>query len=175
MRTDLIEIVEHDEQWEALFAREKRRLEPALSHWLVAPIEHIGSTAVAGLSAKPIIDMLGLIANHDAFAAAARPLRELGWVHAPEPEDEPGRRWSWCFPSIATRTHHLHVVEMRSSAWRDWIVFRDYLRAHPEVARDYARIKIDLAQADNTDRPRYRSGKAPFIHDVLRIARQSGP
>jgi GrpB-like predicted nucleotidyltransferase (UPF0157 family) len=74
----------------------------------------------------------------------------------------------FCFPGVARRTHHLHVVVHQSAAWRTWLAFRDHLRSHPTDAAEYARIKRDLAAANQHDRPAYRSGKAPFIQDLIR-------
>jgi GrpB-like predicted nucleotidyltransferase (UPF0157 family) len=71
-------------------------------------------------------------------------------------------------PSIAWRTHHLHIVEDRSPDWPQLLAFRDHLRDHPDDAAEYARRKAALAAADDRDRPRYRAGKAPFITDLLR-------
>ena len=89
----------------------------------------MGSTAVPGLPAKPIIDMLAVV---DDIETAPRSPEDLlgttGWVHAPEPFDASERKLSFCFPDVARRTHHLHVVEERSGNWRGWLAFRDYLR-----------------------------------------------
>jgi GrpB-like predicted nucleotidyltransferase (UPF0157 family) len=159
--------VAYDEGWPAAFEAQRGRVEVALRPWLVAPVEHIGSTAVRGLDAKPIIDMLAVIPDYgvDGLVAA---MGRIGWVHAPEPGDDHGRKWSFCFPGVAWRSHHLHVFEARSEGWPGLLAFRDHLRNHPDDAAAYARIKRELAAADPVDRPRYRSGKAPFITGVLR-------
>lgn len=167
MRRDPIKIVAYDPDWPRLFARERDRLEPVLAPWLVEPIEHIGSTAVPGLAAKPIIDMVAPVSDYAAFHSALPALNELGWVHAPEPGDEAARRWSICFPDAAWRTHHLHVVEQRAVNWHGWLMFRDHLRVDPAAAAEYGRIKAELAGRDDRDRTAYRAGKAPFIHGVL--------
>ncbi|MEV0730203.1 GrpB family protein [Polymorphospora sp. NPDC050346] len=86
-----------------------------------------------------------------------------GWVHAPEPGDAENRKWSLCHPDIARRTHHLQVVERRSDGWREWLAFRDHLRADGEARDAYAALKRRLAAANDRDRPRYRAGKAGFI------------
>jgi GrpB-like predicted nucleotidyltransferase (UPF0157 family) len=167
-RQDPIVMVPHDPQWSTHFERERERLEKGLAPWLVTPIEHIGSTAVVGLVAKPIIDMLALVVSYVAFADALPVLVRMGWVSVPEPGDGTARRWSFCFPDAARRTHHLHVVEYTSTGWRSWVAFRDHLRMHPAVTSEYGRIKSALAAADDRDRPAYRTGKAPFIRAVLK-------
>ncbi|GIJ43649.1 hypothetical protein Val02_05350 [Virgisporangium aliadipatigenens] len=91
-----------------------------------------------------------------------------GWTHAPEPGDEPARKWSFCYPDVGRRTHHLHVVEDAAANWRSLLAFRDHLRGHPGDAAEYARLKRRLAAVDPDDRPRYRAGKAPFIEELLR-------
>jgi GrpB-like predicted nucleotidyltransferase (UPF0157 family) len=169
-RDDPIRIVPYDPEWPVSFSRERPRVEAALGNRLVGPVEHVGSTAVPGLAAKPIIDMLARITAYDGSDGIVADLRGIGWVHAPEPGDRERRRWSFCFPDAAWRTHHLHVWEAASPAWRGLLLFRDQLRRHPELAAEYARIKAGLASADDRDRPRYRSGKAPFIEYVLRRA-----
>jgi GrpB-like predicted nucleotidyltransferase (UPF0157 family) len=168
-RRDPIEIVPYRDEWPALFERERSRVELALLPWLTAPVEHIGSTAVPGLAAKPIIDMLARVPAYDGgdFAAA---LATVGWTHAPEPGDEPKRKWSFCFPVVAWRTHHLHIHEDASPFWPTLLTLRDHLRTHPADAAEYARLKQALATDDAHDRPRYRAGKAPFIEHLLQRA-----
>ncbi|MGF0115607.1 GrpB family protein [Promicromonospora sp. Marseille-Q5078] len=171
MRQDRIVIQPYDSAWQGAFEEQRATLTGALKVWLVAPVEHIGSTSVPGLPAKPIVDMLALIDDHASFAPAFEPLEDIGWLPAPEPGDLERRRWSACFPSVEHRTHHLHVVEQRSEAWPDWLLFRDYLRVHPDAMRRYAELKQELAAGDDRDRTRYRNGKAPLIGTLLQEAR----
>jgi GrpB-like predicted nucleotidyltransferase (UPF0157 family) len=166
-RRDPIRMAPHDPAWAAEFARERARVTAALAPWLTGPVEHIGSTAVPGLPAKPIIDMMATITDHEQGADARSALAGIGWVHAPEPGDAAARKWSFCFPDPAWRTHHLHVYESGDPIPRSLTAFRDHLRACPDDAAEYGRIKNALARADAHDRPRYRAGKAPFIQDVL--------
>ncbi|GAA4729418.1 GrpB family protein [Phytohabitans rumicis] len=158
----------YDARWPSSFAQQQTRIESALRDYLVGRAEHVGSTAVPGLAAKPIIDMLALVDDYDQTAGIVAKLGDIGWVHAPEPGDHERRKWSFCFPDMAWRTHHLHIWEARSPDWRRLLLFRDHLRRHPDLAAEYARIKTELAAVDNHDRPRYRSGKTPFVEDVLR-------
>ncbi len=171
MRFDTIDVWLHDPRWAESFGQQSARLDSALSEWLAAPIEHIGSTSVPGLPAKPIIDMVGLVANYESFATALPHLSSIGWVHAPEPGDAEQRKWSICSPSVQHRTHHLHVVEVVSTGWPDWLLFRDYLRTHTEAAEQYGDVKRRLAEIDSTDRARYRCSKAPLIEELMHEAR----
>lgn len=172
MRRDPIVIVAYDARWPALFERERGALELALLSTLVRPIEHIGSTAVPGLAAKPIIDMCAVVADIDDVADRATDLIGAGWVAALERHDIDERRRSYCTPSIERRTHHLHIVEQASEGWRGWVAFRDYLRTHPEDAEAYAALKRSLADAagDPNDRSAYRLGKSGFIEQRTRSA-----
>ncbi|GIF20776.1 GrpB-like predicted nucleotidyltransferase (UPF0157 family) [Actinoplanes tereljensis] len=168
-RHDPIKIISYDPGWPAAFEQQRPRVAEALRRWVDGPVEHIGSTSVPGLAAKPIIDMLARIPDRDAGDIAGA-MAGIGWVHAPEPGDEPARKWSFCFPDAAWRTHHLHIFETASDRWPQLLAFRDHLRTHPEDAAEYGRIKTALAAEDDRDRPRYRSGKAPFIEELLRRA-----
>jgi len=178
MRRDPIVIVAYDSGWPAAFESERVRVEAAMKPWLVRPVEHIGSTAIPGLAAKSIVDMLAVVSNVDEASHAVETLRPLGWQHAAEPGDALGRRLSFCSPSIAHRTHHLHVVEEGSDGWRRWLAFRDYLRLHPELAAEYATLKCSLAEKYGTDpneRDRYRNGKAAFIEEISSRAVEGNP
>lgn len=171
VRQDPIVIQPHDPHWQHDFDIQRLALERVLAGYLVAPVEHIGSTSVPELPAKPIIDMLAVVDDHEAFGPALPELLRIGWVHAPEPHDAEQRTWSVCFPSVELRTHHLHVVERDSTGWHDWLLFRDYLRVHPAAAHRYAALKTELAAQDRRDRVLYRSGKAPLIGELMHDAR----
>jgi GrpB-like predicted nucleotidyltransferase (UPF0157 family) len=166
VRRDPIVILAYEASWPAAFKAEQARVQPVLAAWLTRSIEHIGSTAVPGLAAKPIIDMVAVVRDIDEASQATGALRDLGWVHAPEPNDPTGRRLSYCTPTIALRTHHLHVVEEQSPAWQGWLAFRDYLQTHPAAAEEYSELKRQLADrygADPNERDEYRTGKADFV------------
>lgn len=170
VRRDPITIVPYDPRWPELFERERGRVEAALRPWLIGPVEHVGSTAVPGLPAKPIIDMVARVADYEAAAGAVAAMDEIGWRYVRAPGDEELRRWSFCFPDPAWRSHHLHVVEYVSQLWRDCQAFRDHLRGHPDEAAVYAEIKKGLAARDHEDRTAYRAGKTPFIETIMRRA-----
>jgi GrpB-like predicted nucleotidyltransferase (UPF0157 family) len=168
----------HDPAWVAAFESQRDQIAPLLAGWTTRRIEHIGSTAVPGLAAKPIVDMLAVVGSIDAEPRPSQRLLDaVGWVHAPEPFDESERKLSFCFPGIARRTHHLHVVEERSGNWRGWLAFRDYLRSHADAVAEYATLKSRLAAAhghDPNQRDAYRQGKAGFITSITRIALGAG-
>jgi len=168
VRLDRIAILDYDPAWPLLFGEQRERLETVLQPWLVGPIEHIGSTSVPGLPAKPIIDMLARVHDYDRCEGMLPRLAEVGWLSAPEPGDAAERKRSVCYPRVEYRSHHLHVVEQRWAGWPTLLAFRDHLRGCAEDRDAYARIKRQLAALDDQDRPAYRAGKAPFITEVLR-------
>ena len=177
MRLDPIVMSSYHPRWPQSFAEERDRIEPVLSPWLVRPIEHIGSTSVPGMPAKAIIDMVAAIGVIEDVLGAIDPLSSLGWLQAPEPADDEHRRRSFCTPSIANRTHHLHVVEEASDQWPGLLAFRDYLRGHPGLASEYAALKRELATIHGSDpnrREPYRRGKSLFIQEVTELALADG-
>lgn len=159
-----IELVPYDVRWPVQFEAERALLEQALAPWLAGRIEHIGSTAVPGLPAKPVLDLMGpvhsLSASRPAIAAAAT----LGYLHYPYKAEI--MHW-FCKPSPALRTHHLHLVPANSPLWHERIRFRDALRASPALASEYAALKAQLAARFRDDREAYTEGKTPFVRRVL--------
>jgi GrpB-like predicted nucleotidyltransferase (UPF0157 family) len=178
VRLDPIVMFPYDPGWAASFESQRRRIAPLLAGWTTRAIEHMGSTAVPGLPAKPIIDMLAVVGAIDAAASPPdRLLGAAGWVHAPEPNDSHDHKLSFCFPDAAWRTHHLHLVEESSGDWRGWLAFRDYLRSDADAVAEYAALKSRLAAAhgdDPNERDAYRHGKADFIANITRIALAEG-
>jgi GrpB-like predicted nucleotidyltransferase (UPF0157 family) len=162
---DTVVLVPYDEAWPSLFVEERARIERALGSWAEG-IEHVGSTAVPGLAAKPILDiMVGVGSLRDA-EQYIRPLEQLCYECRGE-AGVPGRLF---FRKGDPRSHHLHVTEIGSEFWERHLVFRDYLRAHPGTAREYARIKQHLADRSRTDRAAYTEAKTAFISEVVRCA-----
>lgn len=170
-RRDPIKVQDHDPAWAERFLAEAPAVQHALDRMAAARVEHIGSTAVPGLAAKPIIDMVVPL-RADAEADAVRSaLEAIGWVHDPQPDDREMRRLSFCRPDPAWRTHHLHVVDESPGPWRDWIAFRDRLRIDPRRARAYGELKGELARRHRDNREAYRAGKGAFVRETLLAAR----
>jgi GrpB-like predicted nucleotidyltransferase (UPF0157 family) len=164
-------IVNYDQAWPRLFAAEEKTLRRALGD--AVQIEHVGSTAVPGLVAKPIIDiMVGVHRLGDAAAYIA-PLEQLGYEYVPEFEEFiPERRYFRKGPPTG-RTHHLHMVEQGTAFWKQHILFRDWLRTHPRDAGVYAELKRELAARYRTDRDAYTDAKTEFIRRIEQQARKS--
>ena len=164
---DRIEIVPSDPRWPEAFAIEAACIRAALAAHGELAIEHVGSTAVPGLDAKPVIDMILIKADMTCWPLFVAPLQALGYVLW---ADNPRRDRLFFvkgMPPFGTgRTHHLHVRTPADS--RRECMFRDWLRAHPEDATRYAALKRELAAAHADDREAYTEGKTAFIEALLR-------
>jgi len=166
-----VHIVPYDSEWPNRFEAERRVLVEAIGPWLpTGVIEHIGSTAVPGLDAKPVIDMMAGVESLDGSRAALDVLERHQYCYAPYRTEV--MHW-FCKPSPAHRTHHLHLIPVGSPLWIARLAFRDYLRAHVEVAAEYAALKRRLADEHRFDREAYTDAKAPFVQRVLEIALRS--
>ena len=157
-----MEIVEYDPGWPERYAAETERLRPLLPG---AELHHIGSTAIPGIPAKPVIDLMALVADLDAPLAA---LVERGGYEYPEAFNAALHRRRWlCRPSAAQRTHHLHLVLDRDELDRH-LLFRDRLRADAALRGEYARLKRELAVRFRHDREAYSEAKSEFVRAVER-------
>jgi GrpB-like predicted nucleotidyltransferase (UPF0157 family) len=170
MTDEPIRIDPYDPQWPSRFEKEREQLSAAIGQWATGGIYHVGSTAVPGLNAKPIIDILVGIESLDAARECFELIGELGYQYAPYRTNE--MHW-FCKPNPSRRTHHLHLIPTDSQRFSDELDFRDYLRAHPETANDYAALKHELAGRFANDREAYTDAKADFIQGVLRLAREN--
>jgi GrpB-like predicted nucleotidyltransferase (UPF0157 family) len=166
-----VRIDSYDPRWPVRFEEERRHLEKTLGSSITGGIHHVGSTAVPGLDAKPVIDILVGVDSLESSRVYIEPLAGLGYMYSPYRPDE--MLW-FCKPHRAHRTHHLHLVPTDSPRFRAELGFRDYLRAHPEEAKDYASLKRELAAQYGHDREAYTKAKADFIRNVLERAAADG-
>lgn len=156
-----IEIVAYDPAWPTTYEVERQRIAAALGE-LARDIAHIGSTSVPGLAAKPIIDILVSVARLEPVAVYATPLARLGYEYFAVL----GNAERLSFGRGSPHTHHIHIVQQGSAEeWRP-LAFRDYLRAHPAVAREYGELKRALAARFALNRRGYVSAKTAFIRAV---------
>ena len=169
---DHVVVVPYDAEWPARFESERRWLQQLLTPWLTGDIEHIGSTSVPGLAAKPVIDMMAPVASLNDSRPAIVAASEAGYLHHPYRADV--MHW-FCKPSPHVRTHHLHMVPRDSPLWRERLAFRDALRTDPTLAQQYAALKMQLAAQFRTDREAYTVAKGPFVQRVLCMALPSCP
>jgi len=164
-----IALSDYDPAWPDLFERERLLLAEQLAAWLTGPIEHIGSTAVPGLCAKPVVDIMAGVPTLEGSRPAIPAAAPLGYIYFPYRAEV--MHW-FCKPSPAVRTHHLHLVPIGSKLWEDRLLFRDRLRGDPAAAAEYAALKAALAERYRTDREAYTEAKTPFIARILAKARQ---
>jgi GrpB-like predicted nucleotidyltransferase (UPF0157 family) len=154
--------------WPARFEEERALLANTLRAWLVGPIEHVGSTSVPGLSAKPIIDIMAGVESLSASAGAIPAAVALGYCYSPYKPDV--MHW-FCKPTPEHRTHHLHLIPFRSELWHDRLAFRDALRNDDALAAQYERLKLELAERYRHDREAYTEAKTEFITGVVSTVR----
>jgi GrpB-like predicted nucleotidyltransferase (UPF0157 family) len=166
-----VHIVPYEPRWPSRFETERTLLVKAIGQWLAGSVEHIGSTAIPGLAAKPVIDIMAGVESLDASRPALVALGDYEYCYAPYRAEV--MHWL-CKPLPAFRTHHLLLVPFRSRLWIEQLAFRDYLRAHPDVALEYAALKWRLAEEHRFDRETYTDAKAPFVQRVLKEALRSG-
>jgi len=157
-----VDITEYDPAWPARFTAEADQIRAALGAQL-RRIEHVGSTAVPALAAKPIIDIAVSVEDLDELDPAA--LEALGYRYVPAYEDELP---SWRY--FKKPGFHVHVYEREHEEFLDYLRFRDYLRTHPEDRDDYARMKLRLARRH--DRASYQEAKAPYVSRLVAMLRR---
>jgi GrpB-like predicted nucleotidyltransferase (UPF0157 family) len=171
---DDVEIVDYDPRWPLLFDEEAGRLRAALDPSLIIGLEHFGSTAIYGLPAKPIIDILVAVRSLAAAQASfVEPLRNLDYVYwADNPKQDRMFFVKGMLPFGSKRSHHVHVTEPDGEMWRR-LAFRDYLRTYPEETEIYQRLKRRLAAEHRTDREAYTDAKSAYVESVMRKAGKS--
>jgi GrpB-like predicted nucleotidyltransferase (UPF0157 family) len=173
-----VAIVPYDPRWPELFRREKDHLLSCLPSDLIRRVEHFGSTAVPGLAAKPIVDLLVEVTDLQATQVRIAPVLEgqgYDYFWRPTHGDDGPPFYAWFIkrdPDTGTRTHHIHMVEAGFMEHWDRPLFRDYLIEHPEVAHEYQRHKAHLASAYPHDRIAYTKGKTEFVVRVTADAKR---
>jgi GrpB-like predicted nucleotidyltransferase (UPF0157 family) len=171
-----VAIAPYDPQWLKLFRQEKEHLLSCLPCDLIRRVEHFGSTAVPGLAAKPIVDILVEVADLETTRSQIAPVLEAqgyDYFWRPTHGDDGPPFYAWFIkrdPKSGTRTHHIHMVEAGFVEHWDRLLFRDYLIEHPQAAREYESLKLHLASAYANDRVAYTKGKTEF---VVRMTQQA--
>lgn len=161
-------MVDYDARWPLMFEQEKERILTAAGEKVIG-MEHIGSTAVPGLGAKPIIDILATVRSLDNVKELIQPLRSIGYEYCRENDSLlPDSRLFHKGPSNA-RTHNLRIVEEGSRLCEEYILFRNYLRDHPEVAHEYYELKRRLYKEQGYILS--ADSKTSFIESVVKRAR----
>lgn len=159
---NLVEIDDYDPSWPQRFEEERGALLERLGD-TVQDIQHIGSTAIPGCAAKPIIDLMVGVDELNVDDALTEKLKEFGYEYFGE-FGIPGRHF---FRKGDPRTHHLHWVRIGGDFWEHQILFREYVTAHPDELKKYVELKRQLAAKYHHDRPRYTSSKTDFIEALM--------
>ncbi|MED5017359.1 GrpB family protein [Paenibacillus chibensis] len=163
-----VNIAEYNPEWAAEYEQEKTKITQALQDILLG-MEHIGSTSVPGLGAKPIIDMMAGIRDLEELKPFhIERLAEIGYEyveHAHFPERRFFRRGQW-----RAGTHHLHIYAFHGEHWNQQLLFRNYLLTHPDAVEEYLHLKKNMAELYPNDRAKYTEAKAPFIQSILQEA-----
>ena len=173
-----VDIVPYDPNWVQSFLQEKGHLFSCLPNEMIRRIEHFGSTAVPGLAAKPIVDMLVEVTDLEETRVRIAPVLELqgyDYFWRPTHGDDGPPFYAWFIkrePKTGVRTHHIHMVEGGFTGHWDRLLFRDYLIEHSDVAKEYGDLKSRLAKGFSKDRVGYTQAKSEFIVEVTERAKR---
>lgn len=175
LKRGTVKLVPHNKKWAKLFLKEKKLLQKTFGGKIVA-IEHIGSTAIPGIPAKPIIDMNIGVKSLRSTLLMKKKFEKLGYKHRPF---KPGRapkelkhQELYAKGPESKRTHYAHVTVYNNSYWKNDLLFREYLRKYRGRAKEYANLKRKLEKSFADDRYKYTAAKAKFIQDTLKKAKK---
>ncbi len=171
-----VAVVSYDPRWLEMFEQERDHLLSCLPRDVIKRVEHFGSTAVPGLWAKPIVDILVEVASLEETKKRVVPVLEAqgyDYFWRPSWGDSTPPFYAWFIKrdEDGKRTHHVHMVEADFEHW-DRLLFRDYLIEHPDVAREYGELKVRLCERHGRDREAYTQAKTDFIMAVTERAKQ---
>ncbi|MCX7125472.1 MAG: GNAT family N-acetyltransferase [Gammaproteobacteria bacterium] len=168
-KLDSVNLVSYNVDWPAMADDEIKKIRTLLPQSMLIDIQHVGSTAIPGLSAKPIIDIQIAVASLEIAKIIVVPLlQKLGYEYWADNPDKTRMFFAKGMPPYGEkRTHHVHIVEPSSPHWTGKIAFRDYLRSHLDTAKEYEQLKIKLAVDHQHDREKYTDEKAEFVHKIL--------
>ena len=155
-----VKLVPYSSEWKRLFAEEERVLRASIGTF-VMDIQHVGSTAIPGLEAKPIIDIAVAVRRLEDVEKCIKPLECLGYEY--KADEGHLRRFFFAKGNPSRRTHYVHMVEWNRDSWKEMLRFRDYLRQHKEAAKEYARLKRELARKCQGNRAFYTPQARPNL------------
>jgi len=168
--TRVVTIVDYDPRWPQMYEEERARIQETIGEYLI-DIQHVGSTSIPGLGAKPIIDIMPVIRDISLISYCVQPMATLDYAYFGE-NGIPKRHYFRKPADIASQlhTHHVHIVEKGHDQWVMMLLFREYLRLHPESAREYDVLKRELAAQYGSDRVGYTDAKEAFVKSIIRSA-----
>ena len=160
---NLVRLSEHSPVWAELYREEEQRIKDAAGEYIV-DLQHIGSTSIPGIKAKPVLDMLAGVRELSDVLQFQDALESIGYEYIPRAEIAT----DYVFGKGTPRTHYLHIVKHGDEKWKSHLHFRDRLRTDPELARAYERLKEDLSARFSDSQSKYHEGKSQFINEVAR-------
>lgn len=158
----VVRLSDYTHLWPELYREEEERIMAAV-RYLIIDLQHIGSTAIPGIKAKPILDMMAGVAQPKNALLCKAPLEAIGYDYIADA----GIANDYVFGKGLARTHYLHVVEYGSATWTNHLCFRDRLRNDPELAQAYGKLKEELSQKYSDSRAKYHDAKSKFISEVV--------
>lgn len=164
-----VELQEYTDEWSSLYKIEEETLKNLIKEYFI-DIQHIGSTSVEELKAKPIIDIIIGVKNFNHIEKIVEKLQQGGYIYRPNASTK--ERILFVKGSEEERTHHIHIVQWMDEEWNNNILFRDYLRKYSKVAKEYSELKDRLAELFTEDRNSYTRGKNQFIQGVIERAKK---
>jgi len=165
LKRNTVQLLPYQSEWETIFLSTKKHLQKLIGEY-VLDIQHVGSTSIKGIAAKPIIDIAICISQKEIIEKITPRLESNGYECR-------GDKWENggylivkdAAPEI--RTHHIHIVELHDEQWSNYLYFRDTLRKNPNLAQDYLKLKQQLADKYPENRKLYTQGKNKFIKEIL--------
>lgn len=164
MQEEKIFLVPYDPSWPAKFLKEKELIGKTIGGYITGEIHHVGSTAIPGLSAKPIVDILVGVESLTKSRPCIKILEKINYVYYPYKEEY--EHW-FCKPSPQHREFHLHLMPADSPEFKAKIAFRDYLIAYPEEKQRYEDLKLGLVKRFENDREAYTQAKTDFVKEIV--------
>lgn len=176
LKRGTVKLVPHNSRWREIFQKEKQLLKKTFKDKIIA-VEHVGSTAILGIPAKPILDINIAVLSLKTAQDMKEKFKEIGYEYRPfvRGKTEKGLKEQELYVkgSEARRTHHVHVTVYGSNYWKKDLLFRDYLRENPVCARAYSKLKNELAKRYANDRREYTREKEAFIDETVKLAKKS--
>jgi GrpB-like predicted nucleotidyltransferase (UPF0157 family) len=162
-----VQLLPYNPAWPKLYQAEAKIICSAIGQYIL-DIQHVGSTAIPGVKAKPIIDIAIGLAHFKQAKKCIKPLQQLGYEY----KYNAGVRGQRFFAkgSESNRTHYIHLTKLNSRVWKDCLLFRDYLRKHKEAVKEYNQLKQILAKKYKTNRPFYTAQKSSFIKSIIKTS-----
>jgi len=165
LKKGTVKLLPYNPKWKELFELEKNKL-LNLDNDLIIDVQHIGSTAISGIPAKPIIDIVVGVKSLKEKDKIVKLIESVGFQY--DPDSNFDGRLFFIKGTSTTRTHHLSVVEYKGKLWNEYIVFINKIKNNPELAKEYCKLKTELAIKYRNNRNAYTDAKAKFIQNVIR-------